>query len=134
MCYLGFPSLRANAPIVEKTRLPAKSNLAIGRRRTQQTDTIQNPRGKCVPQRSSLNLPPNFPIPLTLPYSANLHPPIQPIPSIIELQLLVICGPGSQHHDPRSQQPQIKYKTYLPVGEQRWRPNIEILDESVAGP
>ena len=141
--YLGFPSLRANAPIVEKTRLPAKSNFGIGRRRTQQTNTIQSPRGKSVPQRSripfpqastSLNHDPNLPIPLTLPHASNLHPPIQSDPIIIERQLQVICGPGSQHHDPLSQQPQIKYRTYLPVGEQRWRPNIQILDESFAGP
>ena len=102
-----------------------------------------NTRGKSVSQRtrvtflsSDINLhpAPTFTMPRSLSYSSNSQQSLQPIMSIIGRQLLVICGPGFQYHDYRSQQPQIKYRSYMPAGEQRWRPSIEVLDESVAGP
>ena len=73
-------------------------------------------------------------MPLSLSHSSNSQQSLQPITSIIERQLLVICDPDSQHHDYRSQQPQIKYRNYIPAGVQRWPPSMEVLDESVAGP
>ena len=106
---------------------------------------MRNTRGKSISQRTRITFPSSnlnnnlntaatFATPLSLSHPSNLQPSVQPIPIIIERQLLVICGAGSQHHDYRSQQPQIKYRSYIPAGEQRWRPSIEILDESVAGP
>ena len=128
---------------MEKTRLPAKSHLGTGQQSTKQISTRQNTRGKSVSQStrvtfqsSDINLhpTPTFTMPLYLSHSSNSQQSLPPITSIIERQLPVICGPGSQHHDYRSQQPQIKYRSYMPAGEQRWRPSIEVLDESVAGP
>ena len=104
---------------------------------------MRNTRGKSILQRTRITFPSSnlnnnlhtaatFATPLSLSYPSNLQPSVQPISIIIERQLLVICGAGSQHHDYRSQQLQIKYRSYIPASEQRWRPSIEVLDESVA--
>lgn len=130
---------------MEQTRLPAKSHLGTGQRSTKQISTMRNTRGKSISQKTRITFPSSnlnnnlhaastFTIPHSLSHSSNLQPSVQSIPIIIERQLLVICGAGSQHHDYRSQQPQIKYRSYIPAGEQRWRPSAEVLDESVAGP
>ena len=130
---------------MEKTRLPAKSQLGTGQRSTKQISTMRNTRGKSISQRTRITFPSSnsnnnlhtattFATPLSLSHPSNIQSSVQPISIIIEHQLLVICGAGSQDHDYRSQQPQIKYRSYIPAGEQRWRPSIEILDESVAGP